>query len=196
MGWREQRNAVCRIYRPVRKVDQAKLIREADFTDTTGADVHCRLMPDSQVELIMGGQAPGVVRATLDLPRGTDIDRGYAVVIYKLATLQGSRSKVSTTLASSAAIGDTTLTVSSIEGFEVGDLCVLTASGGTTHLFRVKAASTGLLTMYADHALEAAFAEDDTVEAKTLWMVDGSVRPQMVRGPISVTVQQSPGFWL
>lgn len=194
MGWWELRNVHCRVYRPVRLLAEDKQLRAADYTDTTGSDIMGRWMPEATGWIDFAAVQPSQVRGTLLLPRGTDVDRGYAIVLWKLRTRNCVREVVSATLSSDAAIGAIALTLSTTVGFEAGDHCVL-SSDSASHIFRIRAVSSTQLTLYADQALVAAFSTGDAVAAKSLWRVDSPVLPQG-RGPISVAIVQAPTFWL
>ena len=110
MSWFERRNVMARIYRPIQKVDEAKSLRAVDYTETTGDDVPCRLIPvDEATEFV--AQNLNVQIANLRAPRGTDIDKGYAIITWKLRTASGVREKVTALTAAAASIGDTSLSV-------------------------------------------------------------------------------------
>jgi len=186
---------MCRIYRPIQKVDEAKSLRAVDYTETTGDDVPCRLMPvDEATEFV--AQNLTVQVANLRVPRGTDIDKGYAVITWKLRTAAGVREKVVAQLAAAVSIGDTSLSVTTTLGIEPGDNCVV----ADTHVFRVASVADAVLGMYADQTPTVEWDDEDVdagvdVEVKDLWIVEPVVRPQAVRGPLMVRVRQQPGWW-
>lgn len=166
-----------------------RALRAADFTATTDEDRPCRLMPASEVteELAVGA---GLVVAELRLPRGLDIELGYAVVLKKLRTVVGVREAVTATLDGAHAAGSTSLAVSTHLGFEPGDNCVMNGWA-----FRVASAEDDELGLYADEALEDTQDDGELIEAKTLWIATSGIRPQAVRGPINCRIQQQAGWW-
>jgi hypothetical protein len=191
MGWFGDRNAMCRIYRPIQRLDEGHSFRASSFEATTDEDVPCRLMPVDEATQFVA-ETTNVVLANLRLPRGQDVDRGYAIVTWKLRTVGGVRETVTARLAASASIGATSLTVDTSVGFEPGDQCVLDTDG---QMVRIASAEDDVLGLYADQALEVAAAEDTLVECKTLWLAETTVRPQGWHGPLQVRVRQQPGWW-
>ena len=197
MGWYEFRNVHCRIYRPVRKVDQSKQVRAADFVDITGADIMARLDPESSQAIYVGASAHESVRGTLQLPRGTNIARGYLVEVFDLRTVAGVRGTVTATLTANATATDAALTVDAVTGFEAGMECVLNPASGNQFGFTVKAVdSTNLqLDLHGDELVPEAYVTGDTIAAKRVFLAESNIAPGM-RGPYRVAVTQIPwGDW-